>query len=121
MEIFDSFIDVFIFQSLCGEDHIVKGVSVHISNAAPKTDHRGAHAQAGHMGMPRGGQAGRGDKGPSSYGPAGYGQGGGLGMAGGAGAGWTPAGMSTFSFHTSPPDNLTFFRCYRWTWLNRNA
>ena len=46
------------------------------------------------MGMPRGGQQGRGDKGPSSYGPSGpYGQGGGLGMAGGAGAGWTPAGM----------------------------
>ena len=83
-----------LFQSLCGEDHIVKGVSVHISNAAPKTDHRGAHAQAGHMGMPRGGQQGRGDKGPSSYGPSGpYGQGGGLGMAGGAGAGWTPAGI----------------------------
>ncbi len=27
-----------IAQSLCGEDHIVKGVSVHVSNAAPKSD-----------------------------------------------------------------------------------
>jgi hypothetical protein len=83
-------------QSLCGEDHIVKGVSVHISNAAPKTDHRAGHGQPGHMGMPRGAQGGRADKGPNSYGHSGpYGQGGGLGMAGGAGAaGWTPAGAT---------------------------
>ena len=48
------------------------------------------------MGMPRGGQGGRGDKGPNSYGQHSgpYGQGGGLGMAGGAGGGWTPAGAT---------------------------
>ena len=85
------------FQSLCGEDHIVKGVSVHISNAAPKTDHRTSHPQVGHMGIPRGGQGGRGDKGPNSYGHSAgpYGQGGGLGIAGGGGpGGWTPAGAT---------------------------
>jgi len=92
---FVTFLDPEVAQSLCGEDHIVKGVSVHISNAAPKTDHRGGHVQAGHMGMPRGSQGGRGDKGPNSYGHSGpYGQGGGLGMAGGAGAGWNPAGAT---------------------------
>ena len=68
---------------------------MHISNAAPKTDHRTAHGQPGHMGMPRGAPGGRGDKGPNSYGHSGhYGQGGGIGMAGGASAGWTTAGAT---------------------------
>ncbi|XP_055385555.1 TAR DNA-binding protein 43 [Condylostylus longicornis] len=35
---FVTFLDPEVAQSLCGEDHIVKGVSVHVSNAAPKTD-----------------------------------------------------------------------------------
>lgn len=34
---FVTFLDPEIAQSLCGEDHIVKGISVHVSNAAPKT------------------------------------------------------------------------------------
>lgn len=34
---FVTFSDPEIAQALCGEDHIVKGASVHISNAAPKT------------------------------------------------------------------------------------
>ena len=49
------------------------------------------------MGIPRGGQGGRGDKGPNSYGHSAgpYGQGGGLGIAGGGGpGGWTPAGAT---------------------------
>jgi RNA recognition motif-containing protein len=33
---FVTFLDPEIAQSLCGEDHIIKGVSVHVSNAAPK-------------------------------------------------------------------------------------
>lgn len=33
---FVTFMDPEVAQSLCGEDHIVKGVSVHVSNAAPK-------------------------------------------------------------------------------------
>ncbi|KAK7793033.1 hypothetical protein R5R35_004464 [Gryllus longicercus] len=35
---FVTFLDPEVAQSLCGEDHIIKGVSVHVSNAAPKTD-----------------------------------------------------------------------------------
>jgi len=34
---FVTFSDADIAQALCGEDHIIKGASVHISNAAPKT------------------------------------------------------------------------------------
>ncbi|KAH3822319.1 TAR DNA-binding protein 43-like [Dreissena polymorpha] len=34
---FVTFSDADIAQSLCGEDHIIKGASVHISNAAPKS------------------------------------------------------------------------------------
>jgi hypothetical protein len=34
---FVTFSDPEIAQALCGEDHIIKGASVHISNAAPKT------------------------------------------------------------------------------------
>ena len=72
-----------VAQSLCGEDHIVKGVSVHVSNAAPKTD-----PSRQQPGFPRGAAPGR-DKGQSPFGPGTpYGQGGGMGMGGGAGAGW---------------------------------
>ncbi|XP_032782789.1 uncharacterized RNA-binding protein C660.15 isoform X2 [Daphnia magna] len=35
---FVTFLDPEVAQSLCGEDHIIKGTSVHVSNAAPKTD-----------------------------------------------------------------------------------
>jgi hypothetical protein len=35
---FVTFLDPDIAQSLCGEDHIIKGISVHVSSAAPKTD-----------------------------------------------------------------------------------
>ena len=96
------------FQSLCGEDHIVKGVSVHISNAAPKTDpHRamggpggmgpggvgGPPGQSGYGAGQRGGPGGHRDKGGhSSFGqPGPYGQptgAGAMGMAGGSG--WNP-------------------------------
>ena len=51
---FITFLDPEVAQSLCGEDHIVKGVSVHVSNAAPKTDptragggHPGGHGGPG--------------------------------------------------------------------------
>lgn len=33
---FVTFLDPEVAQSLCGEDHIIRGISVHISNAAPK-------------------------------------------------------------------------------------
>lgn len=35
---FVTFLDPEVAQSLCGEDHIIKGVSVHVSNAAPKNE-----------------------------------------------------------------------------------
>ena len=81
-----------VAQSLCGEDHIVKGVSVHVSNAAPKTDP--ARAQPGY---PRASGQAR-DKGQSPFGPGpAYGAGGGIGLGGGAGQGWNqgPGGEIT--------------------------
>lgn len=35
---FVTFLESDVAQALCGEDHIVKGVSVHVSNAAPKSE-----------------------------------------------------------------------------------
>jgi len=88
---FITFLDPEVAQSLCGEDHIVKGVSVHVSNAAPKTD-----PTRQQPGFPRGAAPGR-DKGQSPFGPqTPYGQGGGMGMGGGAGAGWNQ-GPGVFS------------------------
>lgn len=55
---FVTFLDPEIAQGLCGEDHIIKGVSVHVSNAAPKTDPNGrSYGGGGGMGVggPRGG------------------------------------------------------------------
>ncbi|KAH8321944.1 hypothetical protein KR067_013258 [Drosophila pandora] len=43
---FVTFLDPDVAQSLCGEDHIIKGVSVHVSNAAPKAEqNRNSQAQ----------------------------------------------------------------------------
>lgn len=81
---FITFLDPEVAQSLCGEDHIVKGVSVHVSNAAPKTD-----PSRQQPGFPRGpGQPGR-DKGQSPFGtqPP-YGGGAGMGLGAGGGGGW---------------------------------
>ncbi|KAK2161295.1 hypothetical protein LSH36_119g08000 [Paralvinella palmiformis] len=45
---FVTFSDPEVAQSLCGEDHIIKGASVHISNAAPKSyDKQRAGSQGG--------------------------------------------------------------------------
>jgi len=81
---FITFLDPEVAQSLCGEDHIVKGVSVHVSNAAPKTD-----PSRQQPGFPRGpGQTAR-DKGQSPFGPQPpYGQGAGMGLGAGGGGGW---------------------------------
>lgn len=78
---FVTFLDPEVAQSLCGEDHIVKGVSVHVSNAAPKSEGRGSGAGYG-PGGPRGpGGHGGGGGGPGSGG----GGGGGPGSGGGGG------------------------------------
>ncbi|XP_066153872.1 TAR DNA-binding protein 43-like isoform X2 [Euwallacea fornicatus] len=47
---FVTFLDPEIAQSLCGEDHIIKGVSVHVSNAAPKSDTRASKHGYDHRG-----------------------------------------------------------------------
>lgn len=66
---FVTFLDPEVAQSLCGEDHIVKGTSVHVSNAAPKSDpNRGPFGRGGRMGDGRG-------YGQGNYGQGGYGQG----------------------------------------------
>merc|ERR1712168_217424 len=85
---FITFLDPEVAQSLCGEDHIVKGVSVHVSNAAPKTDPTRQHGHASHQGFPRGPAPAR-DKGQSPFGPQPpYGGAGGISVGGGGGAGW---------------------------------
>lgn len=86
---FITFLDPEIAQSLCGEDHIVKGVSVHVSNAAPKSDH--SRQQQAATGFPRGQPpTGVRDKGQSPFGqqPP-YGAGAAMGLGAGAG-GWNP-------------------------------
>ncbi|XP_025834275.1 TAR DNA-binding protein 43-like isoform X2 [Agrilus planipennis] len=65
---FVTFLDPEVAQSLCGEDHIIKGVSVHVSNAAPKSDNRGGYGSGGGRGP-----GGHGGRGPGSNGPDGPG------------------------------------------------
>lgn len=94
---FITFLDPEVAQSLCGEDHIVKGVSVHVSNAAPKSDH--SRQQPGAAPFPRGQSATAArDKGQSPFGqqPP-YGGGAGMGLSAGAAGGWNagPGGQST--------------------------
>ncbi|XP_041675840.1 LOW QUALITY PROTEIN: TAR DNA-binding protein 43-like [Drosophila eugracilis] len=44
---FVTFLDPDVAQSLCGEDHIIKGASVHVSNAAPKAEqNKNQHGQS---------------------------------------------------------------------------
>ncbi|CAG2057624.1 unnamed protein product [Timema podura] len=59
---FVTFLDPEVAQGLCGEDHIIKGISVHVSNAAPKTDPNGFGnpGNAGFGGAPGGPQQGGG-------------------------------------------------------------
>ncbi|KAK3691683.1 hypothetical protein RRG08_044901, partial [Elysia crispata] len=64
---FVTFADAETAQNLCGEDHIIKGASVHVSSAAPKSFDKG------------------GDR--KSYGQGGYNQGGGWGQGRGGGPG----------------------------------
>ncbi|XP_048518871.1 TAR DNA-binding protein 43 isoform X1 [Dendroctonus ponderosae] len=83
---FVTFLDPEVAQSLCGEDHIIKGVSVHVSNAAPKAetrsskhgyDHRGGDMRLhGTNRGPPGGPEGPGGMYPQRYnGPPGPNQG----------------------------------------------
>lgn len=79
---FVTFLDPEVAQSLCGEDHIIKGVSVHVSNAAPKSETRGGGGGGGGYGSrgdPRGGGGGGGG---GAHGPNRGGGGGGVGPGG---------------------------------------
>lgn len=55
---FVSFADPDVAQSLCGEDHIIKGASVHISGAAPKSSEKHGGGYGGGMGGGGGGGMG---------------------------------------------------------------
>nr|KAG5698985.1 hypothetical protein BaRGS_033498 [Batillaria attramentaria] len=55
---FVSFADPDIAQSLCGEDHIIKGASVHISGAAPKSSEKQGGYGTGMGGSGGGGMGG---------------------------------------------------------------
>lgn len=66
---FVTFLDPDVAQSLCGEDHIIKQTSVHVSEASPKTDYNNRYNA-----IRGGGGGGREQKG-SGYG-GGYGPGG---------------------------------------------
>uniref|UniRef100_A0A336MQ24 TAR DNA-binding protein 43 n=2 Tax=Culicoides sonorensis TaxID=179676 RepID=A0A336MQ24_CULSO len=57
---FVTFLDPEVAQSLCGEDHIIKGVSVHVSNAAPKSESSRNQQQNMNGGNPQGHMPGRG-------------------------------------------------------------
>ncbi|XP_070178905.1 TAR DNA-binding protein 43-like isoform X6 [Littorina saxatilis] len=77
---FVTFADADIAQSLCGDDHIIKGTSVHISNAAPKSFDKSGGPKANFGGGGGFGQQGGG-------GGGGFGSQGGLGRGGGPGQG----------------------------------
>ncbi|XP_046389352.1 TAR DNA-binding protein 43-like, partial [Ischnura elegans] len=97
---FVTFLDPDVAQSLCGEDHIVKGVSVHVSNAAPKTDPN-VRSPYGHRG---GGGAGGG----GGVGGGGAGSGGGGGGGGGVGGvGSAGGGAMRSSGVGTDPKNLS--------------
>lgn len=87
---FVTFLDPDIAQALCGEDHIIKGVSVHVSEAAPKSDMNGRAFNPGMGPRPSsgrepknyGGQFGGGSGGGHMYHPQQH-QGGNMGGHGG--------------------------------------
>lgn len=63
---FVTFLDPDIAQALCGEDHIIKGVSVHVSEAAPKSDYNGRAYGAQGMGVGMGPRPGS-SRDPKNY------------------------------------------------------
>ncbi|KAJ1145246.1 hypothetical protein NDU88_011537 [Pleurodeles waltl] len=101
---FVTFADDEVVQSLCGEDLIIKGVSVHISNAEPKQNTnrqfaRGGGRFDGNMGG-FGNQGGFGPNRGGSAGGGGFGGPPGSNMGGGGGGGG--AGMNFGAFSINP-------------------
>ncbi|XP_033755649.1 TAR DNA-binding protein 43-like isoform X1 [Pecten maximus] len=81
---FVTFQDALVAQSLCGEDHIICGCSVHLSSAAPKTNSKmGGDRQGGFRGN---------DFGRGQMGMGGMGMGMGMPQGGGGGQGWGQRG-----------------------------
>ncbi|XP_043914254.1 TAR DNA-binding protein 43-like isoform X2 [Protopterus annectens] len=74
---FVTFADDQVAQSLCGEDLIVKGVSVHVSTAEPKQNNMRQMERGGRFGNPGYGNSGFGSQGsfPGRGGPGGPGMG----------------------------------------------
>lgn len=66
-----TFLDPEVAQSLCGEDHIIKGVSVHVSNAAPKSE---MNRQQNYGGGSNGGMGNNGNNGNNGNGQGSYNQ-----------------------------------------------
>uniref|UniRef100_A0A0K8TR16 TAR DNA-binding protein 43 n=1 Tax=Tabanus bromius TaxID=304241 RepID=A0A0K8TR16_TABBR len=65
---FVTFLDPEVAQSLCGEDHIIKGVSVHVSNAAPKSENNRNSNQGSNSGNSSNQRGGGGNqRGNSNY------------------------------------------------------
>ena len=79
---FVTFADPEVAQALCGEDHIIKNASVHVSSAAPKNPNDKTNMQMNRFGMGPGGP--QGPQGYSNQGGGGYNnQGGGYNNQGG--------------------------------------
>ena len=73
---FVTFSDAEVAQSLCGEDHIVRGTSVHISSASPKSFDKSGGPKT---------QGGGGGGGPVGFGQGAKGSGGDMGLPGNLG------------------------------------
>uniref|UniRef100_A0A8D1GDW3 TAR DNA-binding protein 43 n=1 Tax=Sus scrofa TaxID=9823 RepID=A0A8D1GDW3_PIG len=80
---FVTFADDQVAQSLCGEDLIIKGISVHISNAEPKHNSNRQLERSGRFGGNPGGFGNQGGFGNSRGGGAGLGNNQGSNMGGG--------------------------------------
>ncbi|XP_069097319.1 TAR DNA-binding protein 43-like [Pleurodeles waltl] len=110
---FVTFADDQVAQSLCGEDLIIKGVSVHVSNAEPKQNtNRQFDRGGGRFGGNPGGFGNQGGFGPGRMGGGGGGGGGGGaggglggppgGNMGGGGGGGAGGGMNFGAFNINP-------------------
>ena len=95
---FVTFADPDVAQSLCGEDHIVKGASVHVSTAAPKADKMGG---GGPGGMGGGDRRGYGNPG-GGYGGPGSGWGGQGAMGGAKGGAQNQGNMGNMGNMNNP-------------------
>ncbi|XP_070178901.1 TAR DNA-binding protein 43-like isoform X2 [Littorina saxatilis] len=95
---FVTFADADIAQSLCGDDHIIKGTSVHISNAAPKSFDKSGGPKANFGGG-------------GGFGQQGGGGGGGFGSQGfnfGAAMAQMAQQVQNFSYNTAAFDQSAY-------------